>query len=367
MTAMGRTRTTRNRDLEKYVKRDPRNGYITYRHPKMEKAEGFGTGPDAVRQANEVARLVNARLSDQAARVHRAMAAGVTFGDVLDRFVRDRVPELGWSASYRAECLRKIDRFRQHARVRYEDTDVLFFDALVTREFALTSHRAAISLLRLIDRFAVGKGLRRGPNVADGILVPARQKRRRQRIDTLDQFLAIRECAEPWVARATDTALISLQPREVLCAADLPRASDTVWEITRGKTGVNIRIAIGKALARVFRECRRESVRLGSRKLLARPCRYNTGDSRYAVAVTPDMLTRAFNQAVAATGLWPENPPTFHEIRSLGARLYLAAGVPHKQVQALLGHLKPETTEIYLETAEPQWIEAAADLEISSK
>lgn len=85
---------------------------------------------------------------------------------------------------------------------------------------------------------------------------------------------------------------------------------------------------------------------------------------RYTTLVTPDMITRAFNNAVTATGLWAENPPTFHELRSLGSRLYIKAGMQHDQVQALLGHTKPETTEIYLETGLPEWVEAAATLKI---
>jgi hypothetical protein len=41
--------------------------------------------------------------------------------------------------------------------------------------------------------------------------------------------------------------------------------------------------------------------------------------------------------------------PTFHEIRGLGSRLYLALGVPKKAIKELMTHSNEKTTEIYLE------------------
>ncbi len=41
--------------------------------------------------------------------------------------------------------------------------------------------------------------------------------------------------------------------------------------------------------------------------------------------------------------------PTFHEIRSLGARTYRAAGYPEAYIQALMTHADKKTTSIYLE------------------
>lgn len=43
------------------------------------------------------------------------------------------------------------------------------------------------------------------------------------------------------------------------------------------------------------------------------------------------------------------DPPTLHEIRSLGASLYREAGWPEGQVQLLLGHSDIQMTRHYLE------------------
>ena len=66
--------------------------------------------------------------------------------------------------------------------------------------------------------------------------------------------------------------------------------------------------------------------------------------------VSPDALTRAFNEAREKSGACAgmDNPPTFHELRSLGAARYRAAGMPEEHIKALLGHTDIKTTRIYL-------------------
>ena len=47
-------------------------------------------------------------------------------------------------------------------------------------------------------------------------------------------------------------------------------------------------------------------------------------------------------------------PPTFHEVRSLAARLYAEQGV---DAQALLGHESPDMTALYRDVRGSEWIE----------
>lgn len=51
---------------------------------------------------------------------------------------------------------------------------------------------------------------------------------------------------------------------------------------------------------------------------------------------------------------WKGAPPSFHEIRSLSARLYGKQGL---DAQALLGHSDPATTRKYLDSKGMEWIE----------
>lgn len=64
-----------------------------------------------------------------------------------------------------------------------------------------------------------------------------------------------------------------------------------------------------------------------------------------------------FAEARDLAGLnWPEDktPPSFHEIRSLSARLYTEQGI---DAQALLGHKSPDMTAIYRDVRGAEWIE----------
>ncbi|ARJ67816.1 hypothetical protein WV31_20265 [Magnetospirillum sp. ME-1] len=49
-----------------------------------------------------------------------------------------------------------------------------------------------------------------------------------------------------------------------------------------------------------------------------------------------------------------KTPPTFHEIRSLAARLYTEQGI---NAQALLGHKSADMTSIYRDVRGSEWIE----------
>jgi len=355
MQIVGRRRYAKNRDLEPHVKRDSR-GYLSLVHPKLKKAYTFGKD---LEKANSTARAINAHFAKADFAIRSILEPSwPTFGDVLDRYVKEHVPGLTWSDSYRAEQLRKIKLFRKYGQTTYNATDIRFFNELIDAEFSGGGKRHATFLLRLIDRFAVGKGMRKF-NVADGILIAKKTKRKRNRIKDLEQFYAIEKEAPAWLKRAMRLALITLQPREVICSWKLPKASAETIKAVRGKTGALIEIRIGASLRKLFMECRISALSLGSRNLI---CRSPAKGS--SVSIKPDMLTRFFAKAVEDSGLWESDPPTFHEIRSLGARLYKERGMPESEIQALLGHTKADTTKIYLDSGEPEYIQAKASMEL---
>ena len=66
-----------------------------------------------------------------------------------------------------------------------------------------------------------------------------------------------------------------------------------------------------------------------------------------------DYLTKTFEEVRDSTKFYahlaPRQRPTFHEIRSLGARTYRALGVPEEKIQALMTHADERATKIYLE------------------
>lgn len=84
------------------------------------------------------------------------------------------------------------------------------------------------------------------------------------------------------------------------------------------------------------------------------------GGQRRSARVTAEKLTRAFADTRNSTpGLtWEDGrtPASFHEIRSLAARLYTEQ-YDAKFAQALLGHKSAEMTSLYRDVRGAEWTE----------
>lgn len=84
--------------------------------------------------------------------------------------------------------------------------------------------------------------------------------------------------------------------------------------------------------------------------------------AKLGAAIHVQTLSRTFSKARDLAGpTWPSvdelgNPqavPTFHEMRSLSARLYEEQG--NIDVQVLLGHRDPKTTAVYKDSRGAEW------------
>jgi hypothetical protein len=200
-------------------------------------------------------------------------------------------------------------------------------------------------------------------NPVDVLRLPA-PKIRRQRL-TLDDFLRIYEAAaqlEPWVRRSMELGIVTLQRREDVSRMGFRDELDTRLQVVQQKTGARIRIptrirldAVGWTLDDIIKRCRDDVV---SRHLVHHT--RNQGQAEAGKPVHPQTITTAFRQARTLAGIQTEpgkTPPTYHELRSLGARLYLRQAY---NPQDLLGHKKEETTAIYTDNRGAEWIDVAA-------
>ncbi len=82
--------------------------------------------------------------------------------------------------------------------------------------------------------------------------------------------------------------------------------------------------------------------------------------TRLGDPVHPQTITSAFREARELAGIvTPEGktPPTYHELRSLGIRLYQQQGY---DPQALAGHKDAATSAIYKDSRGAEWIDVAA-------
>ena len=80
----------------------------------------------------------------------------------------------------------------------------------------------------------------------------------------------------------------------------------------------------------------------------ARPTCLRAEERTHHTQLLPEQISRAFAAARDAAGIGGKNPPTLHEIRSLGGALLCQAGWTVEQIQALMGHSATAMTEHYL-------------------
>lgn len=212
--------------------------------------------------------------------------------------------------------------------------------------------------------------------------------RTRLSLDAFRQIVAQAEQhLQPWAANSMWLALVSAQRREDVTEFQFRRSKD--WEamleehfearrqkrklrlphpyphvhegalwVVQQKTGKLIHIpldlrleAAGVSLGEAISRCRDG---VASRYMLhhSRKRKANPGEQ-----VWLDTISKAFAKARDMTGVaWSGSPPTFHEIRSLAARLYTAErGADF--AQGLLGHSDPRTTATYRDTRGHEWLE----------
>ncbi len=125
---------------------------------------------------------------------------------------------------------------------------------------------------------------------------------------------------------------------------------------TEESSGVRLKIALGTELAALLKRAKDDVAspyvvhRLPGK---ARPRDKRAKGRDHHTQVLPEQLSRAFADARDEAKIAGENPPTFHEIRSLGGALLQEAGWTLQQVQALMGHSSEAMTKVDLEATRP--------------
>ncbi|QDI47333.1 integrase [Serratia marcescens] len=153
-----------------------------------------------------------------------------------------------------------------------------------------------------------------------------------------------------------DMALITGQRREDVVLMRFTDIIDDRLHVEQGKTGMRIAIplslyleAANLRLGDVIERCRASH---SSNYIINTTRRSKKGDT----SLHPDALTKAFVKARNASTLdLGDNPPTFHEIRSLASRLY-SMEKGEKFAQRLLGHKSALMTKKYLDPRGKQYV-----------
>jgi integrase len=164
-----------------------------------------------------------------------------------------------------------------------------------------------------------------------------------------------------------DLSLLTLLRREDVVSVRFADVRDSVLYVVPGKTentsGARLKVTLGDDARALIVRARDAVVspfvihRLPEK---ARPQEKRAKTREHHTQVLPEQLSRAFADARDAAKIAGTNPPTFHEIRSLGAALLRQSGWTEAQVQALLAHTEVAMTKVYLDGHEQPWTEVSA-------
>ena len=338
-----------------------------YRNPETGKRAWLGSDRDkAIAVATAANRVLAAR------RQERLTAAGgvVTIGRVISGYRENVVPRKPWSTGTRANWEFRLNVLERDMGARaIATTDRVFLaDWLDGRATTGDAHSKWRTVLVDVWRYAIA---RRWVdfNEAEAVMqrstskILAENHRQRDRL-TIAEFWEIHghPQAPLFLQIAMELSLVTLQARNEVCNVLRSDIRDGWLFIIRKKVAGEseagfIRIRMTPHLESIV--ARATSDNLHSPYIVHyRPQsrrRKHMDAKPHWTFVEPGYLSRAFQEIrdLTAIGQRPAaKRPTFHECRSLGARLYRSGGYSEKYIQGLMAHADIKTTDIYLEGRE---------------
>lgn len=348
-------------------------GYYWFKHPVTKKT--YGLGSDFKSAAAKV-RAVNAELDRRkgdADLMARIDAQGTTVVQWCDTFEDEYKAGADRKPSTLNTVHHQLNAIRNAPFAGKNIADVRTVDISDWIKKMAKAHPTMASLVRTramaVFRSAEANGL---IEVGKNPVAPTDKPKiivSRARM-TLDDFMAIigkvREAdGMRWMENAMLLALVSGQRREDLVKMQFSQVRDGfLWIVqSKGKTGHESKLRIptavllpqiGMTLDDVFKQCRDAIVSKHVIHHTRHIARSKPGES-----LTTETLTNVFAQYRDLAEIEPpegKTPVTFHEIRSLSARLY-AEAYDEDFAQALLGHKSGRMTALYRDSRGQEWTE----------
>lgn len=312
-------------------------------------------------KAFAAAKKLNALLLPGNDLVGKVLTPGETVADAIKVFRTDDIPGRKW-APKTAEVYESVIR-RIESGLGVTPVADVTVKACATFIREVTPSERARQQFRLVLGWILACAVEEGWIDTNPALATRKfsHSRKRERL-TIDVYRAIWDAAPQWVRNAMDLSLLTLLRREDVVSVKFADVRDgAMWVVpskTEDSTNVRLQIAVAGPLADLLARCRDAVVspylihRLPEK---ARPSNMRAKDRDHHTQVLPEQLSRAFATARDAAGIDGDNPPTFHEIRSLGGALLKEAGWTNEQIQALMGHSNVAMTEHYLGGHEAPW------------
>lgn len=348
-----------------------RAGNYWFRNP--ENGKTFGLGAD-FKVAAAQARAANAELERRKGAVgllHRIDGAETSFYDwCLTYEGAHRQGKANTLSAQKSQMNAvKLAPFAQQAVSKISPKEIADFVKTSAEERG--THSAGKIRSRLFDIFrdAIQNGLvDPGRNPVEVVLKPKKIiSRDRLTLNDFNLILAetMKRPVDRWMANALLLALVCGQRREDLAKLQFDQVKDGfLWiEQSKGQEGKRAKLripldlrlnAIGMSLDEVIKRCRDNVVSKSVIHLVRK-----TGNVLPGTAPKMNTLSikfAKFRDDAGVTGSSGRTPPSFHEIRSLAARLYTEE-YGAEFAQALLGHKSLTMTALYRDVRGREWTE----------
>lgn len=335
-----------------------REGYYSWTNPSD--GTEYGLGRDRAKAISEVIAAEIHLASKRVSLLERITGGAMPWDQWCDEFEkiiasRDARPNTRRTRkSQMARLRRSFPANTAAARVSTADCAKVI-DAMIAEGKRRTAQAFRSFLVDCFDRM-IAKGLRKD-NPAS-VLDEVRVKVMRSRL-SLEAFMAVYKTTQiVWLRNAMALALVAGKDRDSVRNARFADFRDGGWWCERTKTRARFFLPMhlhlnvfGMSLEDVVRQCRTTGI--VSTHLIHQTQRAK--GARLGKPMHLDMITRVFSAELAKLGLeWGDKtPPTFHEIRSLAARLHKAQG--DVSPQDLLSHKDPKSTATY-EDGRGEWV-----------
>ena len=337
--------------------------YYRYRHPKNGTWHGMGSDR---RKAVQAARELNSQLMGDNPLIARVLNNTVSVSDHIDWFMRNHIPKITKSPStigmYQTH-FNKLNRLCGEKPINAVTVKELsdYMESECTPDIARQFRQCGTKLWST----AIAKGLAEDNPAEKTMVVKVQRRRARLRIEV---FNWMKQHSEPWFHNTLNIALVTLQRRGDL--SNMKRAD--IWDghlhVIQQKTEKYDSSRLSIELTPQLQALIDKSYEIvpASPYLVCRvPVRKNSKKDHWS-KVEPDMLSREFRKLVLKCPLLTqeerENPPTIHEVRALGIKLYRDQG---KDPQGLAGHSNESMTDAYDSGhTNSRWNNVKADLDL---
>lgn len=324
---MGRARKPEYANFPKNLSFDKSNGTYRYIHPHTKKPHHMGKNKQ---EAMDAAHILNSKLMRGQSLVAKVLGTGIPLIQWIDKefekrhYKRRKKPLSPKTIRGYEGHLKRIKKGLGHFPI--DSINQKYIAKFLDEEYgeALTNSNRGRSLLIVIFRYIVADGLINQNPALNTLPNQVAKERGRLTQKGFDAIYNHKE-AQPWFKNAMDLALITLRREEDICLMKFTYCYPEGYKILDNKTKVTVLLEMGNRFKEIVRRCRDEllSPYLVHRRF-KRPAKGKTYD--HSTQVTGEFLSKTFKQLRDKTGLWdhlkPRQRPTFHEIKSLGYKVY---------------------------------------------